>query len=319
MKKLTALLLALLMMLSMAACAGTGDETPTTTEPATEPETTVGEQTGSEELTSLSLTMGETYDSSTTMSAYFNEDGTVAIAYMGEYRKEGNVDASAMQTIADAFNQSGLAALAGRSEYAEEGEASGGFSASFGENYLMADFGGVLPEEFKTAFAAMDTCFQTLVADLPEYVAKPMEMGEIADGDRTALNEILSNMTLEYPDQYIINGLIKDENYAYAAGLSTDTTTASAVNFTSGNMTVAYSLTIATLADGITADAVAKDFEENVDWMKWVCVQPSNALIAHLGHQVLCLIGSDSLYTDTAAAIEAAGWNVVKTLENNVG
>lgn len=318
MKKLTALLLALLMMLSMAACAGTGDETPTTTEPTTEPETTVSEQTSTEQLTSLSLTLGDTFEDCTILSAYTNEDGTVTIQYMGEYRKEGNVDASAMQTLSDAFNQSGLAAMADRFEY-EEGEAAGGFSASFGETYLMADFSGVIPEEFKTAFAAMDACFQTLVADLPEYVAKPMEMGEIADSDRTALNEILSNMTLEYLDQYIINGLIKDENYAYAAGLSTDSTTATALNFTSGNMTVAYSLTIATLADGITADAVAKDFEENVDWMKWVCVQPSNALIAHLGNQVLCLIGSDSLYTDTAAAIEAAGWNVVKTLENNVG
>jgi len=81
-------------------------------------------------------------------------------------------------------------------------------------------------------------------------------------------------------------------------------------------MTTAYSLVIVTLEDASKAEAVSGDFESNLDWRKWVCVAPSNALIAQKDNMVLCLMAGDSLYTQTLTGIEAAGWTVTKTLEN---
>ena len=58
------------------------------------------------------------------------------------------------------------------------------------------------------------------------------------------------------------------------------------------------------------------DFAANVDWMKWVCVMPNNAMVAVKDDLVLCLVAEGQLYSLTAIGIEAAGWTVVETLEN---
>jgi hypothetical protein len=50
--------------------------------------------------------------------------------------------------------------------------------------------------------------------------------------------------------------------------------------------------------------------------MKWVCVAPTDALVAVKDNMVLCLIGADQLFELTSAGVEAAGWTVVETLEN---
>jgi len=85
-------------------------------------------------------------------------------------------------------------------------------------------------------------------------------------------------------------------------------------------MTSAYSLVLVTLTEDADAAAIAADFEANIDWLKWVCVQPTNALIAEKDNMLLCLLAADEAYTDTAAAIAAAEWTEVKTLNNpNMG
>lgn len=327
MKKITALLLALLMIASLAACGGTGNETtvPTTTEPETTVPETTEEETTEPEITEdgaaegieyFSLTLGENYDSIKSLSAYYNEDGTVAIDYMGEIRKMGNVDASAMATIEDALETSGLIDLNGQEDY-QEGEASGSMYISyFDGSMLNAGFSGVIPEAYTTAYAAMDTCFQTITAELPEYVPQPQVMGEIAESDKAALDAILAGMTLETPDAYMISGVAKDEFFAATVGLASDAGIASGVSFAPMMMTSAYSLNIVTLEEGTAADAVAADFNTSLDWLKWVCVQPESALIATKDNQVLCLMGSEDLYTQTVSAIEAAGWTTVQSLTN---
>ena len=50
----------------------------------------------------------------------------------------------------------------------------------------------------------------------------------------------------------------------------------------------------------------------------WVCVMPSNALVAVKDNMVLCLVAADELYAMTASGIESTGWTVVETLENNM-
>lgn len=322
MKKIIALLLAVLMIASFAACGSTGNETTapdttvsdTTEEVTTEGDTTEG--TAAEGIEYFSLTMGENYENLNSMSAYYNEDGTVAVDYAGDVRKMGNVDASVMATIEEALNNSGLAALNGQEDY-QEGEANASmYITYFDGTMLSAGFSGVIPEAFGTAFAAMDTCFQTITADIPEYVPQPQVVGEIADSDKAALDGILAGMTLEVPDSFMISGVNKDEFFASAMGLTSDEGIASGVSFAPMMMTTAYALNIVTLEDGASADTVAADFNSSLDWLKWVCVQPESALIATKDNQVLCLMGSEDLYNQTVTAIEAAGWTTVQSLTN---
>jgi len=81
-------------------------------------------------------------------------------------------------------------------------------------------------------------------------------------------------------------------------------------------MTTAYSLVIVTLEDAANAETVCSNFESQLDWLKWVCVAPSDALIAQKDNMVLCLMAYDDLYVQTANGIEAAGWSTMKTLNN---
>lgn len=324
MKKIIALLLAMLMLLSFAACGGTNNETtaPDTTEETTEAateETTEGSTesgTTAQGLDSISLTYGQNLDNIQMMNVYNNGDGTYSVDYMGQIRKVGSLDAAAMETIDQALQSSGLLELNGQSEY-QEGEASGSYYVSYADGTMYsADFSGVVPEAFLTGFTAMDTCFQSITADIPEYVPEPMLVGEVAESDRAALDAILANMTLDMPDSYMISGVAKDEYFASTVGLSSDEGIASGVSFSAMMMTTAYALNIVTVEDGTSVDTVAEDFNTTLDWAKWVCVMPSNALIATKDNQVLCLMGSDDLYNQTVSAIEAAGWTTVQSLTN---
>ena len=324
MKKIIALLLAMLMLLSFAACGGSNNETtaPDTTEETTEAateETTEGTTesgTAAQGLDSISLTYGQNLDSIQMMNVYNNGDGTYSVDYMGQIRKVGSLDAAAMETIDQALQSSGLLELNGQSEY-QEGEASGSYYVSYADGTMYsADFSGVVPEAFVNGFTAMDTCFQSITADIPEYVPEPMLVGEVAESDRAALDVILANMTLEMPDSYMISGVAKDEYFASTVGLSSDEGIASGVSFSAMMMTTAYALNIVTVEDGTSVDTVAEDFNTTLDWAKWVCVMPSNALIATKDNQVLCLMGSDDLYNQTVSAIEAAGWTTVQSLTN---
>ena len=80
-------------------------------------------------------------------------------------------------------------------------------------------------------------------------------------------------------------------------------------------MTTAYSLAMVRLEEGADSDAVCADFAANVDWMKWVCVMPNNAMVAVKDDLVLCLVAEGQLYSLTAIGIENAGWTVVETME----
>lgn len=314
MKQIAAFLLALVMMLSMAACGGNDGNTTTAPE-TTEPETTVGSEHETLNTFYMSYSHGEDYFY---MSAMVY-DGAVNMDFKGDIRKKANLDESVMETITNAFYAAGLDAMDGKSEYGD-GEDYASFSADYGENnFLSADFSGQIPADFTTAYEAMEKCFLEVLADVAEYVPAPEETGIIEDADREALNGILSNMTLDDPEYYIISGLQKDENFAYATGLSTDEYAASAVQFASGNMTSPYQLVLISLADGVKAEDVVSDFAANINWRKTVCNPASNACIAVKDNYVLCLVGKDTLYTDTVAAIQAAGWTVEQELENPEG
>lgn len=325
-KKILAFLLAVMMVMSFVACDGAKDLTDdkennaTTTAPQeTEPEETEPEDTKPQlaEVTFITMTMTDADGVSKSMYAYPNENGTVHVDYVKDITKRGEISGDAMATITNALAASGLVELNGKME-GEYSEVCGSMYISLSDDSMIsADFYGEIPEAFLTGYAAMEACFDTLTADLAEYVPAPLENGEIAETDKTALNAILSGMTLEGPaDSYAITGFAKDEYFATSLGLSSDEGVASGLNFAPMMMSVAYSLNIVTLEEGADVNAVAEDFENNIDWLRWVCVQPSDVLIATQGNQVLCLQGADAFYRMTATAIEAAGWTTYSTLQN---
>ena len=338
--RMMTLLLALCLVLSLAACGG-GDketekpsesETPTTEAPSESEDLTptghnyvggvcqdegCGDKLVSENpLTSLSLSFAENFESGYSMMAYDQMDGTCYLDYIGTDRRTGSMDIEALNTLTFALEESGLLALVGQDAY-EEGEASGSLYAEYADgSFATVSFSGVLPQEFVDGYAYMDAFMEGLCSVLPVYVPQPMIQGEINETDMAELQLIIDGAQLSDLDSYAIMDIPKDEYFAMSVGLSSDEGVARATSFTSMNMTTAYSVTILTLDDASTADAVCADLENSLDWRKWVCVAPSNGLIAVKDSMVLILLGSDSLYLQTASAIADAGWTTAQELTN---
>lgn len=322
-KKILSLLLAVMMVLSFAACGQTqdeGEENVTTTEPqATEPQEPAPTDPQIAALSFLTISISDEEGNTKSIYVMDNEDGTAHVDYAGAIIKRGELEDTILTTLANALAQSGLMELNGKNE--GDFEISMATASLYAEladgTTVSADFYGIIPEEFLNGYDVLAGSMDMLTAEMGEYVPAPTENGEIAESDKTALDAILSTLDLGVPaDSFVINGIAKDEYFAGMLGLSSDEGIASGLNFGSMNMSVAYSLNIVTLAEGGDVNTVAEDFEANVDWLKWLCVQPSNVLIATNGNQVLCLMGSDEIYTNTASAIEAAGWTTYATLEN---
>jgi uncharacterized membrane protein len=240
------------------------------------------------------------------------------VEYFGDVRKvDFAADIAILSKIAAAYVQSGLDAFNGQEVYGD-GTATATFYATQADGTVVTGIiAGEVPQEFLDAIDAMDASAQEILADMPVYVPQPAIMGEIAENDMAAMNAILEGLNLPNADAFTISGIVKDEYYAETMGLSTDVSTVSAVKMQPNMMGGAvYDLNIVTVAEGVTVEAVAQEFQENIDWTKWVCVSPAEALVATKDNQTLCLLGSDSQFADTKAAIEAAGWTVVVTLEN---
>lgn len=262
----------------------------------------------------LSVSMGEDYENILRMDVFYNEDGSVHVEYVGKEKKVGNFDANVMHGITEAFLQSGLAKLHGQDAYGE-GEANGSMYVEMADDRMYAvGFSGSVPQAFKDGYEKLDRFFADLTAGLPVYVPQPLVMGEVQEDLLRPVFDILYNSGIQQLDAYTISQVAKDELFAYTVGLSSDAGIASAVSCAPMMMTDAYSLVIVKL-DGAKAEDVCADFEKKLDWMKWVCVAPDNAMIAVKGDLVLCLMATEQVFTGTAAAIAKTGWTEVKTLE----
>ena len=318
MKKLTALLLAMLLVFSLVACGNNSEPTEPATEPPTEAPTAAPTEPV-DVISSLSLILQENADNQKSLNVITNEDGTIYVQMYADVIKKANLPADAMQTITVALDNSGLKALDGQNVYGENQDIVCSMFVDCGDDvYVMADVIGEIPEAFATGYAAMEACIAELMADVPEYIPAPVVNGNIAENDMASLQAILDGMILENPESFVIENVATDdaEMFAYMTGLPTADGVATAVKFASQIMTSAYSVVIVTLEDGANAETVAKSFEDNIDWLKWVCVQPDSAAIATKDNQVLCLLGSAEIFTQTVTAMDAAGWTPVSTLEN---
>ncbi len=323
MKKILAFFLAALMVMSFAACGKT-ENTPTTAPTDGSTEAPTGEITeaptdapAADGITFFMLSITQADGTSQHLMAMPNEDGSVYIDMTDAVNKKGNVDGSALTEIDNALKASGLLELESSPEGVySEAYVSISVAYSNGDGFDAYIYGD-RPEAFDTGYAAMVACFTELTAELPVYVAKPVENGEIAESDRTALDGILANLELVgSADSYAITGVAKDEFFALAMGLLVDDGVATGVQFAPQMLTNAYALSIVTLEEGADANGVAANFEKGIDWTKWVCVMPESAYIAIKGNQVLCVLGSLEFFDATVAAIEADGWTAYKTLNN---
>lgn len=263
----------------------------------------------------FSMTLGEDYENIRSLTAYLNEDGTAHVEYVGDVKKVGTLDAGIFDGITAVLAESGLAALNGQENYLE-GEANGSMYISFADETMAScGFSGEIPDAYRDGYAKMDALFAQLTASIPEYVPQPTVMGEV---EATLLNELMTIITgsgMRNSDAFSISPVVRDEYFAYALGLSSDAGIADAALCAPMMMTTAYSLAMVKLEEGADRDAVCADFAENVDWMKWVCVMPNNAMVAVKDDMVLCLVAEGQLYSLTAIGIEAAGWTVVETME----
>ena len=331
-KKLIACLLCLALILSLAACGSSNTDSSSPTDVETSPETeptpdTQPEQSDETEnaddviaegsyVTYLSLYLAENADSYKSLNAYDDGMGGVYVDFQSEIRKAGSLELSAFEELTAALRTSGLAALNGQSEYTDgEGYASMYIELSDG-TYLTADYSGTIPEAFANGFAAMEQSFTDLTAEMPEYVPQAQVMGDVSEELLAAMQEIVNNSGMTGLDSLAISDIPMDEYFSFTAGLSSADGIAAGAACTAMMMTTPYSLVIVKLDDAADTEPVRADFEASLDWQKWVCVLPTNALIAEKDGMVLCLMGSDSMYLFTADAIEAAGWNNIVTYDN---
>ena len=312
MKRLTALVLAVLLVLSMAACAPAEKAPAETTVPATLPVYAEVENP----VSFFSMTLGEDYENIGSLTAFLNEDGTAYVEYVGEIKKVGTLDANIFHGITAAAAESGLAELNGQDVYAD-GEANGSMYITYADETMLAcGFGGEIPQEYRDAYTKMDAFFRELTAQMPEYVPQPQVLGDVEEGLLAELTAIIGGSGIQNPDAFSISPVVKDEFFAFNLGLSSDEYIASATLCQGMMMTTAYSLAVVRLEEGADLDAICADFAANVDWMKWVCVMPNNAMVAVKDDMVLCLVAEGQLYSLTAIGIEAAGWTVVETMKN---
>ena len=327
MKKIMSLLLAVVLVLSLAACGGekpeptteptTAPTTAPTTEPTTAPTTEPTEAPTTEptvtdvKLYMISLSLGDKY-----ISINDNDMGELSVDYNNGIRKVTTLALDKLAEIEAELTASGLMALLGASEYGDSAD-SASFSLVYSDwSSSSADYYGVeAPEAFTTAFNAFASYMEILLADVPEYVPQAMVMGDVDAAILPEMQEIMNNSGISNLDSLAILPIAMDEYFGFTAGLTNvEGITAGAIcqNMMMGG--AAYQLVIVTLADEATAATVAADFEATMDWGKWVCVRPTDAMIAQKGNMVLCLMGADTMYTGTATAIENAGWTVIKTI-----
>ena len=336
MKKIMSLLLVVVLALSMAACGtnnpnpseSTNSTTAPTTQPtteatepstepsteATEPSTEDTEATEPSEAAGLYMIMMTCGDNAVTL---YDDDmgGMYVDLTWGGVRKVTTLDASVLVELNTVLQSSGLVELNGASEYGE-GEQANYLYASYTDwTSISADYYGVdAPEAFVTGFNAVASYLETLLADVEEYVPVAAVFGEVNATLLAEMQAVVNNSGLPNLDALAITDIVLDEYFGYTAGLtSAEGVSAAAICQNQMMGGAVYQLVMVTVED--TA-AVAADFEANIDWLKWVCVQPSNAIIATKDNMVLCLLADASMYGDTVSAMAAAGWTTVTELSN---
>lgn len=327
MKKILALTLAALLLFACVACgakeAETKDPTTASTTAATDPTTEPADPTdptteeNSDRIANyVQLSIYEEDDSVVYITAY-EEDGETYVEYAtADERKIGYLELDALSQIAAAVENSQLKELNEQSVF-EEGIASASMYVSYSdESYLSADFYGVIPQEFRDGYAAVEPIVRELMKDVPVYVPAPVIESDV-DADIAAdLEAVLNASGAEALDNFYICNVPMDESFNYMMGLSKADGIASGVSCSYSMSSVAFSCVIAVAEDESAVAGIVDDFAANIDWNRWICVSATDAMIATKGNQVMCLVTIGDLYNQITTGAESNGWTVVQTLKN---
>ena len=324
MKKIICIAMSLLMLLSFAACGEKAEtettipqettlETTTATEGTTEPEAP------KEMVTSFYMDMKNADQEITAyMMANLSEGDVAFMEYHTASGKKSSaeMDLVVLEQLAAAYRLSTLSQFNGQDVY-DDGTASCCVSLVIGEETCdYTYYGEFVPEEFATIFEDMEALFVQLMADVPEYVPTMLVEEGVNEEHLTLITEIMNNSGYEALDSITVMNVPGDENFGYIAGLTSNEGITACTSVTHMMMTTPYSMVVVTLEEGADAQTVVADFKASIDWGKWVCVNPSSAIVATKDNMVLCLIGLDELYTGTASAVESTGWTITETLSN---
>jgi hypothetical protein len=315
MKQLFSFLLTISILL-LAACAAPAETTPERTTPVpTTPAATTPVPTPpaydevENPISFLTVSLHEAADDPRSIMAYLTESGTVYVEYIGDVTKVGELPANAIHGITAAFESCDLARLNGQDVYGS-GEAVASLYVVLADGTCYtAGYSGSIPAAYQEGYRALDIFFAALTAHLPVYVPKPIPLNEVEEKYLNELSAILSGGGIADQDAFTVTSGLS----ARELGLSDSSKIASSAYCAPLMMTTPYCLTIVTLKEGADADDVCRDFKENLNWGKFVCVQFDKALIAVKDDMVLCLMAAGTLYTKTAAGIEATGWDIVST------
>lgn len=324
MKKILALFLAALLLLSCAACgeqkaAPTTEPTTQPTEPtteATEPTTEEPIQaTADLEATYIQLSISEEDLSFVSITAYDEGEGKAYVEYTAkDEKKVASLDLIVLNDIADAIESSKLMTLNDQHVY-EDGMASASMYVGYSdESSLAADFNGPIPQEFRDGYAEVEAFMRQLMADVPVYVPRPLVEGEPNQEALQEMESILDASGAEPLDMYVIADVPMDDSFTAMMGLSKTDGITAGLSCSPMMTSVAFSCMIATADSEASVAAIADDFAANIQWDRWICVSATDAMIATKGNQVLCLVTTGDLYTQISTAVTNSGWTVFKTL-----
>ena len=328
MKKILALTLAVLLLIACVGCgakkAEEADPTtaPTTaaTDPTTEPTTDEGdptEENGDREANYIQLSIYEEDDSVVYITAFDDEAGQAYVEYASKDEKKLEyMDLAILGEIAAAIENSQLKALNEQSVY-EDGIASASMYVSYtDESYLSADFYGVIPQEFRDGYAAVEAVVVELMKDVPVYVPAPVIEDDV-DADIAAdLEAVLNASGAEALDSFYVCNVPMDDSFNYMMGLSKTDGITNGVSCTYSMSAVAFSCAIAVAENEAAVAGIVEDFAANIDWNRWICVSATDAMIATKGNLVMCLVTIGDLYSQITTGAESNGWTVVQTLKN---
>ena len=319
MKKILAIILAAVLVLSCAACGGnspaTGD-TQQTTEGTTQPSQEIVPVEVENPVTYMQLSMSGEDGVQVYINAYDDGMGGACVEYQGEVKKVGDFELSILHNFTQELEKAGVADLNGKSE-SGDGLAFGAIYVTYkDETTASADFTGVLPQEFVDFYNKMDAFAQLVVADLPVYVPMPAVMGEVDETVKAEILAIMEKSGLPNLDGFAITQVAMDEYFGTTVGLTSTEGVVGGVTCGPMMMATPYSLAVVTVKDETAAQAVAADFTDDINWAPWVCVFANKAMVAKQNDMILFLLANTEMYDATAQAIKQGNWEIIQEVEN---
>ena len=320
MKKILALILSALLLLTCAACGDspvepTTEPTTESTEPTTESTEPTTEASADRTATYIQLSISEEDGSYVSLTAYEDGEGQAYVELQGEEKKVSTFELSVLEDIAAEVDKN-LKALNDQHVY-EEGMATASMYVGYcDESCLAADFTGVVPQQFRDGYAAVEAYFIQLMADVPVYVPKPLVEGEPNPEALKTMEDLLVASGADPLDMFVIADVPMDEGFTDMMGLSKTDGIVNGLSCSPMMSAMAFSCMIATAENEAAVAAIADDFAANIQWNRWVCVSATDAIVATKGNQVLCLASTGDLFTQLANTALATDWTVVHSLKN---